>query len=64
MPVQNRAAVVQALADLASQGRYSMDRQGARNMNTLFELVAALINELEDEAATPDVAEDEEESSE
>lgn len=39
--------VVQALADLASSGRYNVDPAGARNMNALFVEVARVINELE-----------------
>jgi aryl-alcohol dehydrogenase-like predicted oxidoreductase len=44
-----RSVIVKALADLASQGKYTVDPAGARNINQLFELVAALINELEAE---------------
>jgi len=42
-----RSQIVKALADLASQGRYSVDRAGAANMNALFEAVANVINSLE-----------------
>jgi len=44
-----RSKIVKDLADMASQGRYSVDPQGARNMNALFERVALLINILEAE---------------
>ena len=59
-----RSKIVQALADLASQGRYSVDPQGARNMTALYEAVAGVINSLEDEEAAPDVGQDEENTSE
>lgn len=44
-----RSAVVQALADVASQGTYQVRPEQARQMNTIFELAARLINELEQE---------------
>ena len=44
-----RSKVVQALADLASSGRYTVDPAGARNITALYEVVAQLINELEAE---------------
>ena len=46
-----KSQVVKALADIASQGRYTVDPKGARNMNKVFELVAYVINELEAEEA-------------
>ena len=48
-----RSQIVQALADLASQGRYSVDPAGARNMTALYEAVAGVINSLEAEEAAP-----------
>ena len=42
--------VVIALADMASQGKYdNVTPDAARKMNALFELVATLINNLEEE---------------
>ena len=50
-----RSQVVLKVCDLASQGRYDgVTPQGARNMNTTFELAAALINELEAEEVSQD----------
>ena len=47
--------VVSALADMASQGRYdNVTKQGSRNMNALFEMVAQLINALEAQEAEED----------
>ena len=44
--------VVIALADMASQGRYdNVTIEGARQMNQLYELVAKLINSMEEEEA-------------
>lgn len=48
-PAVKKSQVIIALADLASQGQYKVDRDGAKNMNILFELVATVINELEAE---------------
>ena len=44
-----RSQIVKNLADMASQGRYNVDPQGARTMNALFVQVAGLINVLEAE---------------
>ena len=44
-----RSEIVKALADIASQGKYNVDPKGARLINSVFEQVAALINELEAE---------------
>lgn len=52
--------VVLALADLASNGKYdNVTRQGALNMNALFETVAELINVLEAEEAVEDAEQQE-----
>jgi hypothetical protein len=41
--------IVMAVANLASQGTYKeVTPQGARNMNTIFEAAAGLINKLEE----------------
>lgn len=54
-----RLEVVKMIADVASQGRYdNVTPVGARNMNTIFVLVAALINELEAEEAQAALAEE------
>ena len=45
----NVAAILKALANVASQGKYTIDPEGARNMNALFDVVAKTINELEAE---------------
>lgn len=49
--------VLVALAGIASQGRYTVDPKGAKNMNAVFDEVAQLINELEAEESTnePDI---------
>ena len=39
--------IVKALADLASKGKYNVTRDGANEMNDIFEEAARLINELE-----------------
>lgn len=44
-----RSQVINALADLASEGQYKVTRAGAHYMNRLFEEVAKVINELEAE---------------
>ncbi len=43
------ANLLERLANVASQGRYTVDPAGARRMNALFEEVAVTINELEKE---------------
>jgi len=43
-----QSEVVIALASMASQGKYTVDRQGSKNMNALFDEVARVINELEE----------------
>ena len=63
MTTLKHSQVVTALADLASSGRYSVDPQGARNMNALFEEVARVINELESIEATIFEASSEQEES-
>lgn len=49
-----RSAVVKALADVASKGRYEVNPEGARHMNAVFALAADLINELEAKEAAED----------
>ena len=44
-----RSEVVQALAAIASQGKYEVSPEGARKMNAVFTEVARVINELEAE---------------
>ena len=44
-----RSAVVAALANIASQGKYEVSPEGARRMNVVFDQAAKLINELEAE---------------
>ena len=44
-----RAQIVQALANIASQGKYEVSPDGARRMNAIFDAAADLINELEAE---------------
>lgn len=44
-----------ALANIASQGRYTVDPAGARRMNAVFDAVAAIINELEAEDSVTDL---------
>ena len=46
-----RSQIVNALAEVASQGKYTVDPAGARNMNAVFTVVAELLNELEAEEA-------------
>ncbi len=49
-----KSVVVQRLANLASEGRYSVTPNEARLMNALFVLVAEVINDLEaEESADP-----------
>ena len=53
LDTSKRSVVVRLLADIASQGKYNdVTFSGARNMNTVFKLVADLINELEAEEAS------------
>ncbi len=49
-----KSVVVKQLADMASQGRYTVDPAGAQRMNTLFMQVAEVINQLEAEEAKND----------
>jgi hypothetical protein len=49
-----RSEVVSALADLASQGTYTVKPPVAQQMNSIFVAVAQLINELEAEEANED----------
>ena len=44
-----QSQIIQALADIASQGKYTVSPDGARRMNEVFEEAANLINELENE---------------
>jgi len=44
-----KSQIVQALADIASQGKYKVSVDGARKMNDVFIAVAKVINELEAE---------------
>jgi len=53
-----RSEIVSALANIASQGKYTVDPQGARAMNNVFAAVAGLINELEAEEAADEAAAD------
>lgn len=46
-----KSVVVKQLADMASQGKYNVDPQGAANMTALYQAVAKVINELEAEEA-------------
>lgn len=48
-----RSKIVLALAEVASQGRYTVDPAGARKMNAVFDAAARLINELEAEENNP-----------
>jgi hypothetical protein len=52
-----RSVVVKMLADIASQGTYQVNPDGARKMNAVFAEVAKLINEMEAEEATDGEAE-------
>ena len=42
-------AVLTAIAQVASQGKYTVDPEGARRMNAVFDAVASTINTLEKE---------------
>lgn len=44
-----RSEVVIALAEVASQGKYTVSPEGARRMNEIFDQVAKLVNCLEAE---------------
>lgn len=44
-----RSEIVQALANIASQGKYTVSPDGAQRMNAVFDAAANLINELEAE---------------
>ncbi len=44
-----RSLIVLALADIASQGKYTVDPAGARKMNAVFDAAVKLINDLEKE---------------
>ena len=48
-PIRSKSRIVQALADIASKGQYTVNPAGARHMNEVFVAVAALINDLEAE---------------
>ena len=51
--------IVSALADMASKGKYdNVTIESAANMNSLFVLVAELINKLEDAESAPVAAAD------
>ncbi len=50
-----KSVVVQRLAELASQGTYSVTPAQAATMNALFVLVARVINDLEEEERKIDV---------
>lgn len=57
-PAVKASAIVIALADMASKGKYdNVTIQAARGFNQLFELVAELINTLEAEEAKESVSE-------
>jgi len=43
-----QSEVVIQLANLASKGKYEVTPAGSQQMNALFEMVAKLINELEE----------------
>lgn len=58
-----RSKIVLALAEIASQGRYTVDPAGSRKMNAVFDAVAKLINELEAEEAAAAAEESVDESS-
>ena len=40
--------IVLALADIASRGKYEVTPSGAKHMNSIFDMVAGLINRLEE----------------
>lgn len=54
-----RSEIVIALANVASQGKYTVDPAGARKINAVFDAAAKLINELEsEESAVVEVSND------
>lgn len=55
-----KSVVVKNLADMASQGKYNVDPQGAANMTALYQAIAQVINELEAEEKAGDDSKGEE----
>ena len=62
MKKQEQVAIIKALADVASQGTYNLKPEQARQMNAIFEAVAALINFLEKDDAVLEAQESFEEA--